>query len=338
MDCSALVIFAAISAQAHAPTSAPSIKVTPDNFVRAETDMYMAKAVEEGAFGKLVHVRTAPAIDKQSIVRMNRDTLYSQGVFDLDAGPVTIKLPDSGKRFQSLQVLSEDQYTIKVVYAPGTFTFDRASVGTRYMYLIARTLADPGNSQDLTAAHAAQDGIKIQQQTNGSFHIPNWDSASRDGVRNALKTLAAQGGGTEKAFGNRTEVDPVQHLIGAAVGWGGNPLYAAKYILVYPPANDGTTVHTLQVKDVPVDGFWSISVYNADGLFEKNDLDAYSLNNLTATREKDGSYKVQFGGCSRDTPNCLPIVKGWNYTVRLYRARPAALDGTWSFPEARSVK
>ena len=42
---------------------------------------------------------------------MNRDTLYSAAVFDLDAGPVTITLPDAGKRFMSMQVIDEDQYT-----------------------------------------------------------------------------------------------------------------------------------------------------------------------------------------------------------------------------------
>jgi hypothetical protein len=67
-------------------------------------------------------------------------------------------------------------------------------------------------------------------------------------------------------------------------------------------------VHRLTVKDIPVDGFWSVSVYDAKGFFEKNSLDAYSLNNLTARPSADGSVTVQFGGCGKDTPNCLPIV------------------------------
>jgi hypothetical protein len=31
-------------------------------------------------------------------------------------------------------------------------------------------------------------------------------------------------------------------------------------------------------------------------------------------------------------PNCLPIMDGGNYLVRLYRLRPEVLDGTWTFP------
>jgi hypothetical protein len=49
------------------------------------------------------------------------------------------------------------------------------------------------------------------------------------------------------------------------------------------------TLYTLTVRDVPVDGFWSISVYNADGYFQPNDRNAYSVNNVTAKPNDDGS-------------------------------------------------
>ena len=101
--------------------------------------------------------------------------------------------------------------------------------------------------------------------------------------------------------------------------------------------DDGKTVHRFTVKDVPVDGFWSISVYNAQGYFEKNDRNAYSVNNLTAKKDPDGSVTVQFGGCNDSAPNCVPIMAGWNYAVRLYRPRKEILDGTWKFPVAQPV-
>jgi hypothetical protein len=94
----------------------------------------------------------------------------------------------------------------------------------------------------------------------------------------------------------------------------------------------------LTVRDVPVDAFWSISVYNARGYFEKNARNAYTLNSVTATPNTDGSFTIQFGGCDDRTANCLPIVPGWNYTVRLYEPRPEILDGSWVFPEARVVE
>jgi hypothetical protein len=49
--------------------------------------------------------------------------------------------------------------------------------------------------------------------------------------------------------------------MGSAGGWGGNPDSEAKYLNVNPSRNDGKTVYGLTVKgDVPVDGFWSITV------------------------------------------------------------------------------
>jgi hypothetical protein len=138
-------------------------------------------------------------------------------------------------------------------------------------------------------------------------------------------------------FGPRDQVDPVRQLIGTAMAYGGNPEKDALYLSITPSKNDGTTVYKLTVRDVPVDGFWSISVYDAEGHFRKNALGAYTLNNTTAKKGADDSVTVQFGGCDGKTPNCLPIMKGWNYMVRLYRPRTEILDGAWKFPEAQPV-
>ena len=127
-------------------------------------------------------------------------------------------------------------------------------------------------------------------------------------------------------------------LLGTAAGWGGNPDKDAVYAGITPAKNDGNTIYKLNVPgNVPVDGFWSVTLYNAEGYLQKNDLNAYSLNNITAKKAADGSVAVQFGGCDGKIENCLPIMKGWNYTVRLYRPRAEILDGRWKFPEAQAM-
>lgn len=337
----------ALAVLAQALTSAPvaaqdaasggPTPVTVGNSVRAETDYYFAAKVKSGGFGKFVHNRAMASIDKQTVIRTNRDTIYSSGVFDLEAAPLTIILPDTGKRFMSMQVVSQDHYTIEVVYAPGRYTYTREKVGARYIHPIIRTLANPADPQDMASAHGAQDAIRIEQANSGRFEIPTWDPKSQKKVRDALNVLASTLPDATGMFGSKADVNPVNYLIGAAFGWGGNPSSAAVYLNVYPKGNEGKTVHKLTVKDVPVDGFWSISLYNARGFFEKNDLNAYSLNNLTAKPNADGSFTVQFGGCQKVTPNCLPTMAGWNYTVRLYRPRKEIIDATWKFPEARPV-
>lgn len=329
-----MLALALILLSANGAIAQQSVPVTVDNFVRAETDMYMGRTVKDGGLGKFVHSRTPTEIDKQTVVRMNRDTLYSQAVFDLDAGPVTITLPDAGKRFMSMQVVNEDHYTPMVIYK-GTVTLTKAKIGTRYVATFVRTLVDPNDPKDLDRVHALQDAIKVGQKDAGKFEVPSWDETSQKKIRDALSIIASAGGSSKRSFGTRAEVDPINHLVGTAIGWGGNPDKDATYLVVTPSKNDGTTVYKLHVRDVPVEAFWSISVYNSEGFFQKNDNDAYSVNDITAKKNSDGSMDIQFGGCDGKVPNCLPIVKGWNYAVRLYRPRPEILNGKWSFPEAK---
>jgi hypothetical protein len=332
----AFIATSVVHAQSPSPSSAGnSVPVTPDNFNRAETDMIYAGGVKEQGLGKFMHHREPLPLDFH-IIRPNRDTLYSLSVFDLDAGPVTITLPDAGQRFMSLQVIDEDHYTPEVIYGAGTYTFNKEKIGTRYVSLGVRILVDPEDPKDIEQVHALQDAIKVEQPGGpGRFEIPNWDQRSQKKVRDALLALAATLPDTKRAFGARDQVDPVRHLIGTAFAFGGNPEKDALYLNITPSKNDGSTVHWLTVKDVPVDAFWSISVYNAEGHFQKNPFNAYTLNSITAKKVADGSVTVQFGDCDGKIDNCLPIMKGWNYMVRLYRPRKEILDGTWKFPEGK---
>jgi len=111
--------------------------------------------------------------------------------------------------------------------------------------------------------------------------------------------------------------------------WGGNTRHDAMYVAVFPERSDGATAHRLRVGEVPVDGFWSISVYGPDGYFVPNDAGRYSVNGVTAERDADGGITVTFGA---EGPNSIPVTQGWNYLVRFYRPRAELLDRTWTFP------
>jgi hypothetical protein len=329
-----LVCIVALAGVCRAQTPATSaLPVTVENFVRAESDVYTANLVKEsGGLGKFNHRREPARIDNQTVIRLNRDTLYSSAAFDLDAGPVTITLPDTGTRFQSLQVISQDHYAT-TEYGAGPHVITKAKVGTRYAVAAIRTLVDPSDPKDIARVHALQDAIKISQAGTGKFAVPNWDAASQKKVRDALLVLATTIDSFNGAFGTKKEVDPVMHLLGTAAGWGGNPDKDAVYLNVTPQKNDGATIYKLSVKDVPVDAFWSVSVYNAQGYYEKNVLNSYTVNSLTGKKAADGSIAIQFGGCDGKVPNCVPITKGWNYTVRLYRPHAEVLSGSWKFPQ-----
>jgi hypothetical protein len=210
----------------------------------------------------------------------------------------------------------------------------RDKIGTRYVQVAFRTFVDPGNPEDLKAANAIQDKIIARQSSLGSFEIPDWDDASRETVSKGLKLRGSTLTDSKRMFGDIGDVDVVRHLIGTAGGFGGNPERDAIYLNVFPEKNDGKTPYVLTAKDVPVDGFWSVSVYNAEGYFEKNEANAYSFNNVTAKKDADGGITINFGGDPKQS-NYIAITKGWNYTVRLYRPRKEIIDGKWAFPQAQ---
>ena len=77
------------------------IHVNVDNFVRAETHrMFAGLQRDAGGVNRLVHNREPAPVDKQTVIRMNRDTLYSFAVVDISEG-ATLHVPDAGERYLS---------------------------------------------------------------------------------------------------------------------------------------------------------------------------------------------------------------------------------------------
>ena len=148
-----------------------------------------------------------------------------------------------------MQVVNEDQYTPDTYYGAGTHTLTRQMIGTRYAIAVVRFLVDFSNKEDVGQVHTLQDAIKFSQGHPGTFEIPNWDKASLKKIQAALLQLGTTVSDTRRMFGaNETEVDPVRHLIGSAMLWGGYPEKEALYLPITPPRNDGTTIHKLTVR------------------------------------------------------------------------------------------
>ena len=329
-----LVVTALIVAMAIVPCFSvladDSPEVTIQNYVRAETDLQMRTYVENmDAFGKFAHVREAYDVTNKDTIRPNRDTLYSWSVFDVTS-PLTIGLPDPGDRYQSLMIVSQD-HSIWSEYGPKEVVLDEETVGTRYALLLVRTFLDPNDEEDVKAAHALQDAVTVKQADKGKFEYPGWNKEEVEAMREKINVVAVALPDNTKMFGRKEDLDPIYWLLGAAYGWGGLPVQDVAYANGVPEKNDGKTPYTLTVKDVPVDAFWSVTVYDDKGMFIVNEHDAYSYNSVTAKKNEDGSATIHFGG-DPGQDNFLPIVPGWNYIVRMYQPRKEILEGTWKFP------
>jgi hypothetical protein len=311
------------------------VAVTVENFVQAETARMMTDIMSmAGGINRWGHLRSPTPLDQQTVIRMNRDTLYSFAVVDLARG-ATVTLPDTGERYSSLMVVNQDHYINSVLHEPGEHHLAMDEFDTRYVMLGVRILVDPDAAADIAVVNGLQDQLVVQAESAEALTKPDYDDESFSAVREALLVLAGTVQRYERAFGRREDVDPIRHLLGTAGGWGGLPDSEAVYVNISPGVPVGE--YQITVRDVPVHAFWSISVYNRDGFFEPSDRGACSLNSVTAHREPDGAVVVRLGVCEVDQPNCLHLMDGWNYIVRLYRPRAEVLDGTWQLPSPQPV-
>lgn len=315
------------------PTEVP---VTVDNFVRAATNIEMEKYVKiAGGANRLAHVRQPTPVDHQPTIRMNRDTLYSMAVIDVTQG-ATLTIPDVGTRYLSAMVVNQDHYINKVFHGGGTYTLDQETFDTPYVIVIMRTLVDAADPADIKAVNAIQDAMTLDVAADAPFNVPEYDHDEFEHILNTALELARSVPDSAHTFGSKAQVDPIRHFLGTAFGWGGLPESEAFYLNVDP----GLPVAAYRIHvpaQVPVNAFWSISLYNADGFFQENVLGAYSVNSVTGTREADDSMIVHLGACDDGRVNCLPIMPGWNYAVRMYLPEPQILDGSWVFPGVETI-
>ncbi len=199
-------------------TAAAAEPVTLDNIVRAETDTAMRSTVKTfGTFGKFVHLREPTPLDNQTIIRQNRDTLYSGAVVDLSE-PATVILPDAGGRYMSMHLVNQDHYMYAVT-KPGRYTLTKEDVGTRYVQLSLRTFVDANDPTDVKAANALQDKIKFTGGGSGPLELPEWDQGQLKIARPSLNALATLGLDAGRAFGKKGQVDPIHYYVGAISGW-----------------------------------------------------------------------------------------------------------------------
>jgi hypothetical protein len=317
------------SATKSAPASTGSeadsaITVTRENFVRAESDMQLrgyTKAFD--LFGKF----------NQITIRPNMDTIYSLAVFDLTS-PLTIEMPDTAGKYQSLMAVSQDHSITS--YYEGTHTLTQEGIGTRYAFVVIRTFVDPADKESLVVAHKLQDSVVVTQRGPGTFTVPAYDPASLKTTRESVNAEANLKPTTQGFFGDIKDLDPTLHLYGAAYGWGGLPEKDAIYVGRTVENPDGVTKYAVTAKEVPVDAFWSISVYDKDGYFVPNDTGVYVQNSLTSEKNADGSVTVNFG--NPDAINNIAISDGWNFLIRLYQPQESILNSEWEFPAAVEVQ
>jgi hypothetical protein len=302
--------------------------VNVDSFVRAETDRMFDFVLHDTAgTNQWMRNKLPTPLDHQPIIRQNRDTIYSAAIVDVSQG-TRLTLPDAGDRYLSAMIVNQDHYIPHIFHDAGVHELTADNCGTDFVLVGVRILVDPDAAADIAVVNALQEQLAVEAGSAIPFSHPEYDEASFASTREHLIALSRGLPDYRGAFGKKGEVDEVHHLLGSASAWGGFPESEAIYLNVEPQLPPGR--YSLTVRDVPVDAFWSITVYNADGYMQDNDKGIVSVNSVTAEPNADGSVTVRFG--DGDEPNTIPTPDGWNYLVRLYQPRAEVQDRTWTFP------
>jgi len=317
--------------------------VTALNFVRAETNDIMRSIFEDEmlpngvGMNEFLHYRKK-ADSNLLIVRPNADTLYSVGLIDTAVGPVQITLPPVEDRYMSIICTDEEHYVEFYSRAPAVFRLQRETVESRYIFCIIRT-ALKRNDYELAAAIQNRVTVKVSSQAayTGSgqdLALPHYDPVSLGENRHELRLLFNQLEDSRKMFGERIHTDDVAHLLGVAGGFGGLPENLAYYTNEVVEVNDGTHEYVLHFRDVPVNAFWSVTVYNEDG--HLLDSAKVHMNSYQARPNADGSYTIHFSNDDSRINN-IHIADKWNYCVRMYEPQQPIIDGNWNFPKAQKL-
>ncbi len=322
-----LFISAVSSVKAQEVVATP---VTVENFSRVAFDLQAVSVITKANGINNWHINKLPIFaDKQPTTYVNRDMLYLLSVIDIQKG-AQISAPSIQNRYMSFSVINRDGYTKKVFHGDGIHSLNREEIGTDFVYVVGRIMVDAESPKDLLMANSIQDNIRIFAGSERPFPRIDYDINTYEKLDRIFSELMLHMSTPTEMFGLKEDVNALQFLVGASIGWGGLPRKEAIYFIEKP--NLPINRYKVTIRNSPIDSFWSITIYNKDGFFQNSTYGKISVDSRNAIPDNDGSITVNFGGCTENTINCLGLMRGWNYIVRIYRPDEATLSGAWTFP------
>ncbi|WP_217350378.1 DUF1254 domain-containing protein [Ruegeria sp. HKCCD7255] len=341
-----IILTSILAITAHSAT-ADGMQPNEENFSSAMADIYFKEVLDRGGDNSFVHMRQVSSVENQNIIRENRDTLYSWGLFDVTDG-LTITLPAAGDLYMSALVIDNDTFIVReddfdetgdigTYQAYGdrerTIRISKDRAVTDFVYILLRTQTDQTAEGDAKAGKL-QDQVRATNGDNpATWQMRDWDI---DAVREMqatfvpyLEEIVAQG--TEKGYNERGKTEPFIHNFYSAIGWGGQLERYATYGTTADMTEFGNDCAVVTINQPPVDydrsGFWSYQVYGLDGYIASNNS---TLNNQNTQPNDDATITLRFGSenaCGTNENRADKNDDGFSITSRFYnRTEPIPAD------------
>ncbi len=317
---SLLLLASTISSSLFASTLVP---VTESNYEKAESDLSFSNITKLVGSNAWFHFPALTPLDNQTVVRMNRDTIYSGYVADVSKGG-TITIPDTDGRYLSVMVVQNDHYIDQVFTKPGTYNIQS---DTDFVMIVARTQINPNDPNDINNVKHIQNQIIVKTNSHNVHELPNYDLKQLVSLRQKLVDEGKKFGSLKGMQGARGTIDKKMHIYGTALGWGLLPDKNAQYLSYYSQGKAANAANcitaTYQKPPVIENGFYSITIYNKEGWIA-NERSVLNKNNLTFNQ--DGSFTVNYGACPNNAVNRVPVTDNWDMLMRIYEPDMKALQ------------
>jgi hypothetical protein len=308
--------------------------VAEATYIRAETDRSFHNISQQaGGVNRWFYIRKPTPLDQQTVVRMNRDTLYSASIVDTSKGASVTIPPLPAGRFMSVLLIDNDHYAPAVYYDPGTYQLPR---DTKYLAVVVRVqVFDPKDPAEIALVNKLQDAVVVKAGSADPLPPNRWDSSSLKALTQQYEKESTQYASWKGMMGPRGKVDEKTRHIAAAAAWGLNPEWDATY-LNYSGGHDHRKCHKATYAVPENKAFWSITVYGSDGYMKS---ETAVVNSSNVKLNADGTFSVHFGSkdACGDVPNRVDVAQGWNFLMRIYRPGRSVLDGSYKLPKAQPV-
>jgi hypothetical protein len=142
--CAALLLTSGLHATSSFSAERPA--VTEDNYETAESDFSFNGVVWVIGTNKWMFEKGLTPIDKQKVVRQNRDTTHSYYVADVSEG-ATVTVPEAPDGpYISVMAVQNDHYIDQVFIKPGTYEVNSK---TEFAVIVARVQVNPLDLNDM---------------------------------------------------------------------------------------------------------------------------------------------------------------------------------------------
>jgi hypothetical protein len=331
-----------------------------EDFIQTEVAHTIKYVVERVGWNHFLHVPNVTQHEDKFVVRPNSDTLYSMSMLNVKDGYVVIQLPKTD-RYMSMMVYEFDHYLADdgvinneqrpiVIVKKGNPIPDIknariVTVEQELASVLIRTLLL--GQKDLSQARELQQSATIEKVgiDNGKEPLtPALTPKKLNEMRQFFRNRTGEVSWDVMYVTRSQPIEIINRAQGVYEGAGALPSSEAKYKSIFKDRAGNTlksgVKYTLSVpEDIPVKHFWSITVYDDNGLLIPNTGRVYGANSKTSTPNTDGSFTVNFGGCEDGGLNCVPIGDGsWNMTWRYYGPEGAIADNSWKHIQPMLVK